>query len=91
MWGDRRKLKLVDMYYRLKTMKIHKKIKNKFIRDEAIKTVVRYMQLQRDLIVSDVLADPTNFSFGELKYTLSVISKYEHIDKVSRGEDGERK
>lgn len=89
MLGDKRKLKLIDMYYQLKTMKINKKIKNEFIRNEALNQPVRYMQLQRDFVVADVLKYPTEFSFGELKYTLSIIEKYEHLDKVSRGENGE--
>ena len=90
MWGDKRKLKLIDMYYRLKTMKLHKKIKNKFLREEVLKKVVCWKYIERNTLVRDVLNNPSMFSFKELEDTLSLIDKYEYIDKVSRGENGNR-
>lgn len=90
MWGDKRKLKMIDTYYQLKTMNVYKKIKNKFLRDEMLKSAVEWRCMERDVLVEDVLRNPSAYSFSTMTTTLRIIEGFEHTDKVLRGGDGER-
>lgn len=91
MWGDKRKLKMIDTYYQLKTMDICEKVKNKFLRDEMLDSVAEYRYYERNVLVRDVLRNPSIFSFSTLKTALEIINGFEKTDRITRGENGKRK